>query len=79
MFALETPRWGFCKSGALHMLSHGQFRILLRLDLDGVPGVRLLSGIQAGKSVEDQPLHDVSAVPACGAAQPCAAQAMLQH
>lgn len=33
------------------MLSHGQFRISLRLDLDGVPGVRSLSGIQAGKSV----------------------------
>lgn len=51
MFALETPRWGFCQSVALHVLSHGQFRISLCLCLDCVPGVCLVSGIQAGKSV----------------------------
>lgn len=51
MFALETPRWGFCKLVALQMLSHGQFRISFCLDLDCVPGVCSLSGIQAGKSV----------------------------
>lgn len=51
MFALETPHWGFCNLVALQMLSHGQFRISLCLDLDCVPGVCSLSGIQAGKSV----------------------------
>lgn len=51
MFALETPRRGFCQSVAPRMLSHGQFRISLCLGLDGVPGVCSVSGIQAGKSV----------------------------
>jgi len=51
MFALETPRRGFCQSVALRTLSHGQFRISLCLCLDCVPGVCSVSGIQAGKSV----------------------------
>lgn len=51
MFALETPRRGFCQSAARRMLSHGQFRISLRLCLDCIPGVCSVSGIQAGKSV----------------------------